>query len=83
MDDEEATLGARCVAAPILGVDGGAIAAVSVSGPTTRVTVTHIPALASVVINAAGAISSAMGFSPVQLEAAATAGNDKIGISRK
>ena len=83
VDDEEATLGARCVAAPILGVDGGAIAAVSVSGPTTRVTVTHIPALASAVVNAAGAISTAMGFSPVQLEAAATAGNDKVGITGK
>lgn len=83
VDDEEATLGARCVAAPILGVDGDAIAAVSISGPTTRVTVTHIPALASAVINAAGAISTAMGFSPVQLEAAATAGNDKVGSSGK
>lgn len=79
MDDEEATLGARCVAAPILGVDGGAVAAISVSGPTTRVTMNQIPALASAVINAAGSISMAMGFRPVQLQAAATVGNEKHG----
>jgi IclR family acetate operon transcriptional repressor len=79
VDDEEATLGARCVAAPILGGDGSAIAAVSISGPTTRVTANHVPALASAVVSAAGAISMAMGFSPVQMHAVATAGSEKLG----
>jgi len=83
VDDEEATLGARCVAAPILGADGAAIAAISVSGPTTRVTVNHIPALASAVVNAAGAISVGMGFSPVRLQTAASAGSEKFGPAGK
>jgi IclR family transcriptional regulator, acetate operon repressor len=83
VDDEEATLGARCVAAPILGADRGAIAAVSVSGPITRITVSHVSALARVVMNAAGAISTAMGFPPVELRAAASASSEKSGNSRK
>jgi DNA-binding IclR family transcriptional regulator len=83
VDDEEATLGARCVAAPILGADRGAIAAVSVSGPITRITVSHVSALARVVMNAAGAISTAMGFPPVELQAAASASSEKSGNSRK
>lgn len=76
VDDEEATLGARCVAAPILGMDGAAMAAISVSGPTTRVTAAHIAALASAVMNAAGAISTAMGYAKVPLQAAAGASTD-------
>lgn len=83
VDDEEATLGARCVAAPILGADRGAIAAVSVSGPITRITVSHVSALAKVVMNAAAAISTAMGFPPAELRAAASASSDKSGNSRK
>jgi IclR family transcriptional regulator, acetate operon repressor len=83
VDDEEATLGARCVAAPILGADRGAIAAVSVSGPITRITVSHVSALARVVMNAAGAISTAMGFPPVELRAGASASGEKSGNSRK
>jgi len=37
VDDEELELGLTCVAAPILGKDGEAIAALSISGPTARV----------------------------------------------
>lgn len=36
LDDEEQELGSFCVACPILGKDGEAIAAISVSGPRTR-----------------------------------------------
>ncbi len=35
-DREELTIGMTCVAAPVLGADGLAVAALSVSGPTTR-----------------------------------------------
>ncbi|MGA7626082.1 MAG: IclR family transcriptional regulator, partial [Candidatus Acidiferrales bacterium] len=62
VDDEEATLGARCVSAPILGSDGEAIGAISVSGPTTRVGREQVDALAAAVVHAANTISSAMGF---------------------
>jgi DNA-binding IclR family transcriptional regulator len=62
VDEEETTLGARCVSAPILGADREILAAVSVSGPVTRIGSNQIPALARAVITAARAISAALGF---------------------
>ena len=38
IDDEEDVLGTRCVAAPIRNESGNVIAAISISGPTTRIT---------------------------------------------
>ena len=70
VDNEEAVLGARCVSAPILNNDGVAVAAVSISGPITRVSPSQVPALAQAVKVAANAISSAMGFSGPEREAA-------------
>lgn len=61
VDDEETTLGARCVSAPVLGADRAVVAAVSVSGPVTRINSSQIPALGAAVINAARSISSALG----------------------
>ena len=63
VDDEEAVQGARCVSAPILNSKGAPVAAVSVSGPVTRVTPALVSALAGAVTSAARAISVAMGFS--------------------
>jgi len=63
VDDEEAVQGARCVSAPILNSDGEPIAAVSVSGPVTRVSPNQVAALAGAVTSAARAISTSMGFS--------------------
>jgi DNA-binding IclR family transcriptional regulator len=63
VDDEEAVQGARCVSAPILNSKGAPIAAVSVSGPVTRVTPSLVSALAGAVTSAARSISAAMGFS--------------------
>jgi DNA-binding IclR family transcriptional regulator len=63
VDDEEAVQGARCVSAPILNSDREPIAAVSVSGPVTRVSPNQVAALAGAVISAARTISAAMGFS--------------------
>ena len=63
VDDEEAVQGARCVSAPILNSTGMPIAAVSVSGPVTRVAPSLVSALAGAVTSAAHAISTAMGFS--------------------
>src|SRR5437016_5321205 len=62
VDDEEAVQGARCVSAPILNSDGEPIAAVSVSGPVTRVSPNQDAALAGAVTSAARAISVAFGF---------------------
>lgn len=61
-DDEETTLGARCVSAPIFDADKVAVAAVSVSGPVTRVSRELVPSLAAAVVAAAKAVSAAMGF---------------------
>lgn len=62
VDEEETTLGARCVGAPILGAGQEVIAAVSVSGPITRISPNQVPLLAGAVMSAARAISVAMGF---------------------
>ena len=45
VDDEEATLGARCVSTPIFLECGKLVAAVSVSGPTARMASRKIPLL--------------------------------------
>jgi DNA-binding IclR family transcriptional regulator len=63
VDDEEAVQGARCVSAPILGASQEPIAAVSVSGPITRVSPNHVAGLAGAVTAAARDIAAAMGFS--------------------
>lgn len=68
VDDEEAVQGARCVSAPILNSAGEPIAAVSVSGPVTRVSPNLVNALAGAVTSAASAISVAMGFSQHDLK---------------
>ncbi len=69
VDDEEAVQGARCVSAPILNSEGEPIAAVSVSGPVTRVSSNQVTALAGAVTAAARDISVAMGFSQRESEA--------------
>src|SRR5258708_293049 len=46
IDDEEIELGVRCVGAPVLNEDHRAIAAVSVSGPSSRITAQRVPAIA-------------------------------------
>lgn len=58
VDDEEAVVGARCVAAPILDSNQRAIAALSVSGPISRLSRTRVPSIARAVQGAAGAIST-------------------------
>lgn len=63
VDNEEVLLGCRCISAPILNSENVAIAALSVSGPVTRVGMTQVPGLAKEVKAAARAASIAMGFS--------------------
>jgi DNA-binding IclR family transcriptional regulator len=78
VDNEEAVLGARCVSAPILNNDSVAVAAVSISGPITRISSGHVPALAQAVKVAANAISSAMGFSGAQREAGSARISERV-----
>jgi len=49
LDDEEQSVGMRCVASVIYDENGGPLAAVSVSGPTARITDEKIPVLGELV----------------------------------
>lgn len=52
-DDEEHALGLRCVAAPVFNEFGEAVAAISISGPTARISDQRLPALSEMVAQAA------------------------------
>jgi IclR family transcriptional regulator, acetate operon repressor len=82
VDDEESFQGARCVSAPIFNSDREAIAAVSVSGPLTRVSPNQVAGLAGAVTSAARAISAAMGFSQRAPETANRRRAKKLGPAR-
>src|SRR6266404_6085476 len=58
MDDQETDLGARCVAAPVLDESGKVAAAISVSGPITRMSRDRIQAFALATKKAARTISA-------------------------
>ncbi|MDO7788185.1 IclR family transcriptional regulator [Desulforamulus aquiferis] len=62
IDDEEIEVGLRCVAAPILDHHGKAIAAISIAGPSTRMTNERIDQLIQPVKKAALLISQTMGY---------------------
>jgi IclR family acetate operon transcriptional repressor len=62
LDNEERELGVRCVAAPIFDVTGRCLGAISISGPTTRVTPTAIERIGPEVRHAAEACSEKLGY---------------------
>jgi len=62
IDDEECSLGLRCVAAPILNHLGSVVAALSVSGPSQRLPGQLLSSLAGSVRAAAQDISQRLGF---------------------
>jgi len=66
LDNEEAYLGSRCIGAPIFEASGKIAAALSVSGPTTRVTREKVPAFAATAKSAALAISRSLGYTPAE-----------------
>ena len=61
IDDAEHAIGLRCVAAPIFGPDGVAIAAVSISAPAARVPDARVQELGIAVKRAADEIGAAAG----------------------
>jgi IclR family acetate operon transcriptional repressor len=61
IDDEEYAIGLRCVAAPIFDEAGGLAAAVSLSGPTARITQDRVPVLGNLVRNVASQITAEFG----------------------
>jgi DNA-binding IclR family transcriptional regulator len=57
MDDEEEEIGIRCIGAPVMGTDGRALAAVSISGTTEEIYAENCQALAQEVKRAASDLS--------------------------
>ena len=61
LDGEEKNLGMRCIASPVFDVHGEAVAGLSVSGPTSRVTEDRIEVYSEAVMKAAQDLTSAIG----------------------
>lgn len=61
IDGEERNLGMRCIAAPVFDIHDEAIAGISVSGPTTRVTPEEIERLSVAVVTASHNLTAAIG----------------------
>ncbi len=57
-DDEEKSIGMRCIAAPIFNLYGEAVAGISISGPTIRLSLEQIKRFSEVVKNKAGFLSA-------------------------
>ena len=64
VDDEESEDGVRCVGAPIFDHTGRVFAAISVSGPAYRLSVSRLIALSSLVMDTANTISGRVGYVP-------------------
>src|SRR5713101_3161007 len=64
LDDEEVHEGVRGVAAPVRDYSGEVVAAITITGPASRITRSKLPELAEHVIKAADNISSRLGYRP-------------------
>jgi IclR family transcriptional regulator, KDG regulon repressor len=62
LDDEEYAAGLRCLAAPVRDAGGEVVAAIGISGPTTRVTLERVQTLAHQVRRAAAQVSTQLGY---------------------
>jgi len=62
VDDQEREEGVRCVAAPVRDRAGEVVAAISIAGPSTRVTKERVAELANHVMRAAADVSVGLGF---------------------
>lgn len=62
-DDEERYAGMRCIAAPVFGAQGAAVAAISVSGPSARFSEQNVADFSIVVRHAAARLTKEVGGS--------------------
>lgn len=62
IDNEERTIGMRCIAAPVFDMLGEAVAGISVSGPVHRMTDARIEAYGAEIVRAARELSLSDGF---------------------
>jgi len=76
VDDEEHSLGLRCVAGAVLNEHGEPVGAISISGPATRVTRERMPQLGALVRSIANELTHELGGRNV-----ATARRDGSGVS--
>ncbi len=65
VDDEECELGARCVAAPIFNYQDKIVAAISLSGPVSRINRKRILDLAPLIVGAANKISATLAYKKI------------------
>ena len=61
LDNEERTVGMRCIAAPIIDLHGEAVAGISVSGPTNRMAENRLEQISQLVREAADSLSQSLG----------------------
>ena len=64
IDDEEIEKGLRCVGGPVWNYTGEVVAAMSVAGPTFRMTKSRVPAVARAVLASTRALSTELGYRP-------------------
>jgi DNA-binding IclR family transcriptional regulator len=62
VDNEELEEGLRCIGAPVHDRTGTVVAAISIAGPSFRVTGARLPALSREVVRVAGELSAALGY---------------------
>ena len=64
IDAEERNIGMRCIASPVFDMHNEAVAGISVSGPTSRMTVDRTPQISEAVVQAAARLTMALGGEP-------------------
>lgn len=62
LDNEECELGARCVAAPVRDYEGRIVAAISVSGPVSRMTEARVSDILPQLLDTAGEVSGMLAY---------------------
>jgi len=62
VDDEEFEDGLKCIGAPVRDYTTKVVAAISITGPATRLTEDRMPALTSCIVKAAAELSAALGY---------------------
>ncbi len=62
LDDRENDEDVRCIAGPVRDHTGAVIAALSISGPSSRITKERVPELSRVVVKISSQISAALGY---------------------
>ncbi|HWA96051.1 MAG TPA: IclR family transcriptional regulator [Terracidiphilus sp.] len=82
VDDEELEEGLRCIAVPLLDAQRYPVAAISVSGPSFRVTAQKLPSIANHLLHCVRSISLDMGYTSANRNRAAWSSSALTGVGR-